>query len=231
MEAIMQVAEKHGLFVIEDAAQAHGARHRDQLAGSLGHCAAFSFYPGKNLGAFGDAGAVTTNDSNLAERIRMLRNYGSRQKYVNEKLGSNCRLDELQAAFLRVRLTKLSEWNGRRERIADDYSRGLSGTAFKLPTTSPWNSHTWHLYVVRIPARDQLAAELEKRGIKTLIHYPIPPHLQDAYKHLGFMKGRFPISESIHAEVLSLPMGPHMSPGDVQAVIEQCREALFHLPR
>ena len=190
MDAIMALAARHGLRVVEDVAQAQGARVRGRRTGSLGHAGAHSFYPTKNLGAFGDGGAVTTDDAALAERLRVLRNYGSRVKYVNVERGFNSRLDELQAAFLRVKLTRLDAWNDHRRRIAAGYRDKLSGSpSLGLPRAPQWAEPVWHLYVVRTARRAELMAALEKAGIGSLIHYPIPPHLQQAYADLGLAQG------------------------------------------
>jgi dTDP-4-amino-4,6-dideoxygalactose transaminase len=185
----------------------------------LGDAAAWSFYPGKNLGAFGDAGAITTNDDDLAARLRKLRNYGSAVKYVHELQGGNSRMDELQAATLRVKLRHLDEWNRRRASIAEEYTARLGASGLVLPEVLPGTEPVWHLYVVRSPDRNALQARLAEAGIQTLIHYPTPPHLQGAYRDLGWEKGQFPISERIHQEVLSLPIGPQMTQEQVQAVL------------
>ncbi len=225
MNPILALARHHGLFVLEDAAQAQGARYRGQAVGGLGDAAAWSFYPGKNLGAFGDAGAITTNDDALAARLRKLRNYGSAVKYVHELPGGNSRMDELQAATLRVKLRHLDEWNRRRAAIAQEYTARLLGTGLVLPEVLPGAEPVWHLYVVRSPDRDALQAQLSEAGIQTLIHYPTPPHLQGAYRNLGWLEGRFPISERIHREVLSLPVGPQMNEVQVQVVVEAVQAA------
>jgi dTDP-4-amino-4,6-dideoxygalactose transaminase len=220
MHSIMKIADSRGIKVLEDAAQSHGARFAGQRAGALGHAAAFSFYPGKNLGALGDAGAITTNDDSLAEQLRVLRNYGSKVKYHNEVTGYNSRLDELQSAFLRAKLPLLDADNERRRVIADRYSHGLRGCPkLTLPTVHQDCDAVWHVYVVRHPNRDKLAAALAKDDIGTVIHYPIAPHLQPAYKDLNLHGRTFPISEAIHREVLSLPMSPTMSDDDVDKVI------------
>ena len=223
MDSINQIAENYGIKVVEDAAQSHGARYKGTKVGGLGHAAGWSFYPGKNLGAFGDGGAVTTNDDSLADRVRTLRNYGSHVKYHNLYKGFNSRLDELQAAFLRVKLKKLEEWNERRRRIAASYLEGLSGLPdLVLPFVPEWAEPVWHLFVVRTLKRGLLQRHLAQRGIETLIHYPVPPHKQNAYLEMNALS--YPISERIHAEVLSLPMGPHMGPGEVNAAISATRE-------
>lgn len=221
MDPIIGIANRHSLKVIEDAAQAHGARYKERKVGNLGDAAGFSFYPGKNLGALGDAGAVTTNDDVLAENIRSLRNYGSHKKYINDIIGYNSRLDELHAAFLRVKLKYLEQWNNRRRILADSYTVLLKESQLILPYVPDYADPVWHLYVIRSKERDQLQKHLTEHGIGTLIHYPIPPHLQKAYARLGFKKGDFPLAERLANEVLSLPMGPHMSDEDVKMVAKE----------
>jgi dTDP-4-amino-4,6-dideoxygalactose transaminase len=225
MNEIWKIAEQHGLYIVEDAAQTHGVRYMDRMAGNLGSAAAFSFYPTKNLGAFGDAGAVTTNDDPLADRVRVLRNYGSRKKYYNEIRGHNSRLDPLQAAFLRVKLRHLGEWNRRRDRIARFYLEHLEGLpGLGLPRVAPHAGHGWHLFVITHAERDRLRLFLEQRGVGTLIHYPVPPHLSDAYNDLGYKAGDFPLTENLAASVLSLPIGPHLSLEEAESVVECVRE-------
>jgi dTDP-4-amino-4,6-dideoxygalactose transaminase len=212
MDPIMDIARRHGVKVIEDAAQGHGAGYKGKRAGNLGDAAGFSFYPGKNLGASGDGGAVTTNDDILASKIRVLRNYGSRVKYHNEVKGFNSRLDELQAAFLRVKLRKLDEWNERRRQLAALYQKGLHGVSdLMLPSVPRWADPAWHLFVVRFPVRDQLQAYLNSSGIGTLIHYPIPPHLSGAYDGEDFNNAGLPVCNALAKTVLSLPIGPHLT--------------------
>lgn len=224
MEAILEVAKNHGLKVIEDAAQAHGARYRGRRAGGLGDAAGFSFYPGKNLGAMGDAGAVTTNDDVLADRVRVLGNYGSRVKYQNEVKGFNSRLDPLQAAFLRVKLARLDEWNERRRVVARHYMESLAGVAdLTLPLVPEWAEPAWHLFVVRHKERDGLQRHLHAAGISTLIHYPVPPHLSGAYQEGRWQAGDFPVTEQLANTVLSLPMGPHLAEADRQKVVSVVR--------
>ena len=220
MDAMTALARKYGLKVIEDAAQAHGARYRTRRAGSLGDAAGWSFYPGKNLGALGDAGAVTTEDDDLADKIRMLRNYGSKVKYHNPAKGYNSRLDEFQASFLRVKLKYLDEWNARRAHLAAQYGEMLKNTDLILPFVPADMKAAWHLFVVRTRQREHLQEYLQARGIGTLIHYPVPPHLQPAYQELGLTAGSFPISERIAEEVLSLPMGPHLSTMELERVVD-----------
>jgi dTDP-4-amino-4,6-dideoxygalactose transaminase len=225
MDAIAEVARHHDLKVIEDAAQAHGARYKGRCVGGLGDAAGFSFYPGKNLGALGDGGAVTTNDSGIAERLRALRNYGSTVKYHNDVKGFNSRLDELQAALLRVKLKHLDRWNALRRGLATSYLRGLRQTSLVLPEVPHWAEPVWHLLVVRCQQRDRLQRELAAVGVDTMIHYPIPPHLQPAYRDLGFGPNAFPIAERIHREVLSLPIWPGLSPSDIEIVCTTIRSA------
>jgi dTDP-4-amino-4,6-dideoxygalactose transaminase len=226
LDPILALARRHGLRVLEDAAQAHGARYKGQRLGAHGDAVAWSFYPGKNLGALGDGGAVTTNDHDLADRLRVLRNYGSRVKYVNEVPGYNSRLDPLQAAVLRVKLMELDDWNGRRQALARLYSSCLTTNAspLTLPTVLPDTAPVWHLYVIRHPQRDDLQRRLSQAGIGTMIHYPIPPHLQGAYAHLGYRQGDFPIAEALAGEVISLPMGPQLDPRWVTVVLDAIRQ-------
>lgn len=224
MDAINKIAKKYNLKVIDDAAQAQGAEYSGVKVGALGDATGFSFYPGKNIGAFGDAGCVTTNDDVLAEKIRMLRNYGSRKKYVNEALGVNSRLDELQAAFLSVKLKYLDEWNLRRKVIAKQYLEQLSGLAdLILPQVLSEINPSWYVFVVRSSKRNLLKQRLADGGVQTLIHYPIPPHKQKAYAAMNILS--YPISEKIHEEVLSLPIGPHFSSqqcSQVVSIIKSC---------
>jgi dTDP-4-amino-4,6-dideoxygalactose transaminase len=226
MDPILAIAKKHDLRVLEDGAQAHGARYKDKRIGAHGDIVAWSFYPGKNLGAYGDGGAITTNDPELADRINVLRNYGSRVKYVNDVLGFNSRLDPLQAAALRVKLKVLDEWNARRSNIAECYSDELKNIGLLLPLVPEWAKPVWHLYVVQHPQRDNLQKQLGEADIGTLIHYPIPPHLQAAYAKLGFGKGDLPIAERIHQNVLSLPIGPHLTNNHLKSAIEATKVAL-----
>lgn len=223
MPALRRIADRHGLRLIEDAAQAHGAMAHGLTAGSAGDAAGFSFYPGKNLGALGDGGAVTTGDDALAERIRLLRNYGSSVKYRHEIAGYNSRLDEMQAAFLRVKLRYLDGWNVQRREQAAIYTQGLSGLpGLVLPFVPDWATPVWHLYVVRTAQRAALQAWLDEGGIDTQVHYPIPPHLQGAYRDSGIAaEGSLPLSERLHREVLSLPIGAHLTPAQQQRVIDR----------
>lgn len=219
LDPILSISAKHGLKVLEDAAQAHGAYYKGKRIGAHGDAVAWSFYPSKNLGAFGDGGAVTTSDPVVAERIRVLRNYGSRQKYVNDLQGFNSRLDTIQAAVLRVKLRHLDEWNGRRRNIALKYLEGLTGSNLILPFVPRWADPVWHLFVVRHPQRDALQHRLSEVGVGTVIHYPFPPHLQKAYTEAGFVREAFPLALRLGEEVLSLPMGPQLIDTQVEKVI------------
>ena len=219
MTAINAVAARFGLFVLEDAAQAHGATCGDRQAGALGHAAGISFYPSKNLGALADAGAVTTPDDALADRIRALRNYGSKVRYQHEHLGLNSRLSELQAAFLRVKLPLLPAWNARRTALARRYESQLAGVGdLVLPPAPVGFGPVWHLYVVRTKHRAALQQHLSAQGIGTQVHYPVPPHLTPAYIGAGWRQGEFPLAEQFAAEVLSLPIGPHHSAEQIDFV-------------
>jgi dTDP-4-amino-4,6-dideoxygalactose transaminase len=211
MDPINTIANKYNVKIIEDGAQAHGARYKGKRTGNLGDAAGFSFYPGKNLGAFGDGGAVTTNDKDLADKIRILRNYGSKVKYKNETKGFNSRLDEMQAAFLRVKLAKLDEWNTRRRNIAEFYLKEFAKVqGIILPHVPDCCEPVWHLFVIRHPRRDHLQKQLQEAGIGTLIHYPIPPHQSDAYAK-EFCLERYSLSENLAQSVLSLPIGPQLN--------------------
>jgi dTDP-4-amino-4,6-dideoxygalactose transaminase len=220
MTAINVVARKQGLKVIEDCAQAHGARHAGVCAGALSDAAGHSFFPSKNFGALGDAGAITTNDDALAEALRAIRNYGSHQKYKNLYKGVNSRLDELQAALLRVKLGRVDADNQRRRDIADRYLRDIRHAHITLPVAGANNEPVWHVFVVRTKARDALQTYLQQQGIGTLIHYPVPPHQQPAYREWSARS--YPITEQIHREVLSLPISPVMADEEVAAVVAAC---------
>jgi dTDP-4-amino-4,6-dideoxygalactose transaminase len=217
-DAIRAVADRHGVLFMVDNAQAQGARYKGRRVGGLADAECHSFYPSKNLGAFGEAGAVSTNDEKIADRIKVLRNYGSRVRYHNEVIGYNSRLDELQAAFLRVKLRHLDAWNGRRTQLARLYLDRLSGSKCVLPFVPDWAEVVWHLFVIRHSERDALQKQLSDDGIQTIIHYPIPPHLSGAYSDIEFKRGDFPIAERMADEVLSLPIGPQLSPSDILAV-------------
>ena len=220
---IADIASSHGLHVVDDGAQAHGARYRGRQIGAGTSATAFSFYPTKNLGGVGDGGAVTTDDDSIADRVRMLRNYGSREKYQSERLGWNSRLDPIQAAILRVKLDKLDEWNARRRHVAARYREALSGLGWlRLPGEAPWATHAYHLFVVRVRRRGELVRHLTGRSIGTGIHYPVPPSRQRAYRGLRLPQ---PLGDldALHAEFLSLPMGPHLSDVQVDEVVDAVR--------
>ncbi len=223
IKEIKPLCKKYHLKLIEDAAQAQGALHYGKKAGSLGDSAGFSFYPGKNLGAYGDAGAVTTNDRKVADRVRILRNYGSEKKYYNMVKGFNTRLDEIQAAVLRVKLKYLDRWNKRRQKIADYYLKHLNpkkNPHFVLPKIGEGNEHIWHVFVVKTKKRIQLIKQLDEKKIGWLIHYPLPLYKQKAYKELNHMSKNFPISNKLSDEVISLPIGPHLNIKQVAYIID-----------
>lgn len=228
LDQILAIARKHGLRVLEDAAQAHGARYKGRRIGAHGDMVAWSFYPGKNLGALGDAGAVTTDNPYLADRVRILRNYGSRVKYVNEVKGFNSRLDPIQAAVLRVKLPHLDAWTERRRCIATSYMRGMQESGLILPHVPDWAEPVWHLFVVRTPNRDMLQERLTQRGVGTLIHYPIAPHMQEAYKELGIIPNALPLAQKLSTDVLSLPIGAHLSAMESERVISVIKS--IHMP-
>ena len=219
MDPIMSLAEKHGLVVIEDNAQAQGALYKGRPTGSLGHAAATSFYPGKNLGALGDGGAVVTRDPAIARQVRMLRNYGSEKKYDHQVLGCNSRLDEIQAAVLRVKLRHLNEWNQERRAIATRYDAMLAGSHVTRPQVPEWATPVWHLYVIRSVQRDALQAHLQSQGIQTVIHYPVPPHQQACYAN-QMTGSSFPLAEALCGQVLSLPMYPGLTEAEQNRVAE-----------
>lgn len=225
MGALRRIADRHGLFLLEDGAQGHGAAFEGRRVGSLAHATAFSFYPTKNLGAIGEAGAVTTDDPELERRLRMLRNYGQQQRYVHEIVGTNSRLDELQAAFLRVRLTRLEATNAARRAHADRYAADLAGCpGLVTPGTAPWALHARHLYVVRVADRATLKAGLDAAGHETIVHYPVACHLQPSFAGLGYGRGAFPLAERLADEVLSLPLRPDLpldATGEVAAEIRR----------
>jgi dTDP-4-amino-4,6-dideoxygalactose transaminase len=218
MDAIGALARDRGLKLVEDACQAHGARWAGRRVGSFGDVAAFSFYPGKNLGAYGDGGMLTTADPELADRVRMMRNYGQRRKYEHATMAWNRRLDTLQAAVLRVKLRHLDEWNEARRRHAERYDRLLGGSELVLPTTVSGAEHVFHLYVVQTPRRDDLLGHLRQRGVGAGLHYPVPIHLQEAYRDRGMGPGSFPVTEAIASRVLSLPMYPELTPEQIDHV-------------
>jgi dTDP-4-amino-4,6-dideoxygalactose transaminase len=227
MDRIMEIARAHDLVVVEDASQAHGARYKGRRVGSIGDAAAFSLYPAKNLGAYGDAGIVVTNIGDIDERIRLLRNYGSSEKYRHDSPGFNRRLDTMQARVLNVKLRHLDSWNAARRRHAARYGQLLSGSdgIVRAPTTSPDVESVFHLYVVQVDERDRVRAELADRQISTVIHYPIPIHLQGAYSHLGYSAGDFPVTESAAHRVLSLPMYPELGEADIARVVDALLES------
>lgn len=220
MSEVCSIAEKHNLFVIEDCAQSHGAKHKSQMTGTFGEIGCFSFYPTKNLGAFGDAGAIVTNNLELADKIRMMRNYGSKTKYHNEITGVNSRLDELQAAVLNVKLNYLDILNNERKELANKYKRGINNDKIKIMSTDVECENIYHLFVVKCNERDALLEYLSDRGIKTQIHYPIPPHLADCYKDLGYKKGDFPLTESLSKNLISLPLYNGMTSEEIEYVID-----------
>lgn len=226
LDPILAIARKHGLRVLEDAAQAHGARYKGRRIGAHGDAVAWSFYPGKNLGAIGDGGAVTTNDPRIADRVRVLRNYGSRVKYVNEVKGLNSRLDPLQAAILRVKLKHLSAWNERRRELANLYRNGITNISVVTPHTPNWADPVWHLFVLRTKHRDRLASKLDDAGISTLIHYPIPPHKQAAYSDSIYSDNDFPVAARMANEIISLPIGPHLKKSDVEKIIAEINNSI-----
>lgn len=224
LDPILEVARRHGLPVIEDAAQAHGAEYRGRKIGAHGDAVAWSFYPTKNLGALGDAGAVTTDDGGLAQELRRLRNYGSRTRYVCDVIGHNSRLEELHAAVLRVKLRHLDEWNARRRSVARLYQEALADLPLCLPVEREWARHVYHLFVVRCPERDQLQTHLAAAGVGTITHYPVPPHEQAAYSTLGLSPLELPVSHQIHREVVSLPSGPHLESAQAEFVVDSVRD-------
>lgn len=224
MDAILAIARKHNLYVFEDAAQASGARYKGRMAGSLGDAAAFSFYPGKNLGAYGDGGAVTTSDADIAEKIRLLRNIGQKVKYFHEVKGFNNRLDTMQAAVLGVKLPHLDGWNENRRRAAAAYAEQLADLPMVTPTTADYAEHIFHLYVVRVENREPLMEYLKERGIATGLHYPIPIHLQPAYAELGYERGDFPVTEAYAETILSLPIFPELDEVKVAYVTNAIRD-------
>jgi dTDP-4-amino-4,6-dideoxygalactose transaminase len=226
MDRINSIAETHGLAVIEDAAQAHGATWQGRMAGSLAHLGCFSFYPGKNLGAYGDAGAVTTNDPDLAEQIRSLRNHGRRDKYVHDQVGYGERLDTLQAAILAAKLPYLADWTAARRRLAARYQELLADLDLILPQEAEGANSAWHLYVVRTSRRDQVLEQLRRRGVEAGVHYPLPLHLQPAFASLGLGAGDLPVTEAVSATCLSLPLFPEMTDAQQDRVAELLHELL-----
>jgi dTDP-4-amino-4,6-dideoxygalactose transaminase len=220
LDPIIEIARRHGIKVVEDAAQAHGATYKGRHLGTIGDAAAFSFYPSKNLGANGDGGAITTNSEEIAERLIRLRNYGQERRYYHASKGTNSRLDEVQAAILRAKLARLNDWNQRRREIAGMYDQGIVNPAVQKPQELAYGRHNYHLYVIRCARRDQLQEHLKERGIMTLIHYPVPVHLQEAYRDLGRRRGDFPVAEACADEVLSLPIFPELTYDEARYIIE-----------
>lgn len=217
MDKVLEIAKHYSLFVIEDACQAHGARYKNRRVGSLGDAGCFSFFPSKNLGAYGDGGAVVTNNQELAEKIKMLRNYGQKRKYFHEFVGYNSRLDSIQAAILSIKLKHLDRWNNLRKQHADAYRELLAGTReIVLPVEAPDRTHVYHLFVIRTPRRNALLEHLVSKGINCGIHYPVPIHLQHAYRLLGYHKGNFPATEQYADEILSLPMFPELTNDEIK---------------
>lgn len=229
LDPIIATARQYGLWVVEDAAQAHGARYKGRRIGAHGDVAAWSFYPGKNLGALGDGGAVTTASPDIADRVRLLRNYGSQERYRNDALGTNSRLDPIQAAVLRAKLAHLDPWTERRRSIADAYGRGLRDVGLVLPVVPEWAEPVWHLYVVRCHDRSLVQERLTEAGIGTLIHYPIPPHKQRAFSDSSAAEYELPLATQLASEVLSLPLGPQLAPADADRVIAAVKDATADL--
>ena len=232
MQPLTDTVRQRGVTVIEDAAQSHGATQDGRPVGSFGQAAAVSFYPGKNLGAYGDAGAVVTNSAVVAHKVRLLGDHGSERKYVHAALGFNSRLDTLQAVVLRAKLRQLTEWNGRRRQAAKRYHELLAGLDdVTLPQTALDNANVWHLYVIQVPHRDQVLTILQELGIQAAVHYPVPAHLQPAFRHYGYGPGDFPVAEAAAARILSLPLYPHITLGQQRAVAEGLRKALSSITR
>ena len=229
MDPLLALASRHGLKVVEDACQAHGATYKGRRAGSMGHAAAFSFYYSKNLGAYGEGGFITTNDAELDRKARMIRDHGSERRYYHDAIGLNGRLDELQAVVLRAKLPHLAEWNEARRSHAAQYSEWLEGTPVITPVVGPVNQHVYHLYVIRAPQRDALQAWLKTQGISTGIHYPVPNHLQNALRDLGYKAGDLPVSERVAAEVLSLPMYAELT-GEQVAYVAESIKTFYRAP-
>ena len=226
IDEVLALAKKYNLFVIEDAAQAHGATYKGRRVGSHSDLVTWSFYPGKNLGAFGDAGAITTENPDLADRLIRLRNYGSKERYVHNSLGTNSRLDPVQASILNVKLKYLKAWNERRVHISSIYNNEFINLPISLPFIRSHNEPVWHLYCVRTSRRDEFRANLASMGVETLIHYPIPPHMQIAYKFLGYNENDFPLTKTIASELISLPIGPSMTLDQVSYVVDCVKKIL-----
>jgi dTDP-4-amino-4,6-dideoxygalactose transaminase len=224
MEKIIQICEKYNLYLIEDCAQSHGAKYRQRMTGSIGYVGCFSFYPSKNLGCFGDGGAIVTNDEQLAEKVKTYRNYGSQKRYFNEIVGTNSRLDELQAGLLRVKLTFMDELTQEREALAQRLLNEVKNPLIELPLVDSDCTHVWHLFVIKTNHRDALMAHLSSNEIQSLIHYPIPPHLQEAYLELGYKKGDFPICEQLANQVLTLPLYNGMTKEELDYLIDKLNQ-------
>lgn len=224
MEPIQALCKKHKLMLIEDCAQSHGAKHQGQITGKFGILGCFSFYPTKNLGAFGDGGAITTNDENLARKIRIYRNYGSEKKYYNQVVGINSRLDEIQAALLSVKLNYLDQLNAERSSIANYYLEHIRNPLVQLPSLQKNSTHVWHQFVINTERRKELIEFLDRKEIQTIIHYPVPPHLSEAYEYLGYTEGSFPIAEHYANTVLSLPLFDGMTLDEAKEVVQAVNE-------
>ena len=226
MDPLLEIAVRDDLLVVEDACQAHGTEYKGRKVGTLGQVGCFSFYPTKNLGGCGDGGMVLTNDPKIAEKISSLRNYGQQTRYIHQYKGLNSRLDEIQAAILRVKLKHLDEWNEKRRRIAKYYNEFLEGTEIICPKEAPFAKHVYHLYVIRSRKRDKMQQYLETKGVSTLIHYPIPIHLQKAYSELGLPEGSLPVTEKICQEILTIPIFPELSPNQIQEIVNSINNFL-----
>ncbi|MCE1255645.1 MAG: DegT/DnrJ/EryC1/StrS family aminotransferase, partial [Anaerolineae bacterium] len=226
MEPMLEIANRYGLIVIEDACQAHGAKYKNKRTGSMGHAAAFSFYPAKNLGCYGDGGAITTNDPKIYETLRRLRDYGAKDKYYHIQLGYNRRLDTLQASVLRVKLKYLDAWNQARRQHATLYAKLLTEIDIAPPDVPAYAEPVWHLYVIRLKNRDEIRTKLAEKGISTGIHYPVPIHLQQAYEKLGYKKGSFPTTEACAEQILSLPMYAELNDDMIKFVVASIKEML-----
>ncbi|HEY1861006.1 MAG TPA: DegT/DnrJ/EryC1/StrS family aminotransferase, partial [Gemmataceae bacterium] len=226
MEPLLKIGKAYGIPVIEDAAQSHGAAYQGRFAGTLGFCGCFSFYPGKNLGAYGEGGAIIANDDQIAKRLRSLRDHAQEERYHHTEIGFNYRMDAMQGAVLAIKLKHLQAWTQARRFLAERYKKYLADLPLQLPEEGKDRSHVWHLFVVLHPERDRLRQDLEKRGIATGLHYPIPLHLQKAYAHLGYLEGAFPVAERIGRECLSLPLFPEMTVRQQDAVIEALTDCL-----
>jgi dTDP-4-amino-4,6-dideoxygalactose transaminase len=226
MDRLLTIARDRGIAVVEDAAQAIGAEYHGKRVGGLGHIGCFSFYPTKNLGALGDGGLATTQDPDLADRLRSLRVYGGRERYLHDELGFNSRLDEIQAAVLRVKLAFLEQWTARRRAIAERYRAGLAGSGVGLPVEGPGSRHVYHQFAIRVPDRDAVQRRMAERGVRTAVYYPLPLHLQPMYRELGYRSGDFPEAERAAREVLCLPIYPELTDAQVDEVVTACRQSL-----